>query len=77
MTTLAPSIRRKVLWDGADPLVNYMGEASFGSATSDPVWRITRLTFSGLDNSDLTLECADGNDEFDNVWDDRLVLTYL
>ena len=76
MTKLASPIRRKVLWDGSSTTVNYLGEACFGAATSSAIWRITRLTYSGTDNADITLEYADGNDEFDNIWDNRATLNY-
>lgn len=76
MTKLVSPIRRKVLWDGSSATVNYLGEANFGAATSAACWRILRLTFSGTDNTDIAIEYADGNDEFDNVWDNRAILTY-
>jgi hypothetical protein len=76
MTTLASPIRRKVLWDGSDPIVNYFGEANFGASPSEACWRIARLMFSGENNASLALEYADGNDNFDNVWEDRTSLTY-
>ena len=76
MTKLAVPIRRKVLWDGSSTTVNYLGESSFGAVTSEACWRITRLTFSGTNNADIAVEYADANDNFDNVWDNRAILTY-
>ena len=52
----------------------YRGEADPGSIESDPVWRIRKITIS-LDG-DVSEEWADGNANFDNVWADRLALTY-
>lgn len=49
----------------------YIGNAEAGSATSSAVWQIKRLT-----NADNTILFADGTTSFDNVWDDRLSLTY-
>lgn len=50
---------------------NYYGFAAFGTETSSPLWRILRETIS---NS--SIDAADGNDLFDNVWDDRASLSY-
>lgn len=62
-----------VLMADASTTVSYVGEAAAGSSTSASVWRIKRLdTTSGLE-----LKFADGNTFFDNVWDDRTLLSYL
>ena len=73
MTKLATPIRRQVKFDGEDPSVSYIGETNFGTATSSPTWRIFRLVYS---SKSFTLQYADGDDEFNNVWDDRLTLSY-
>lgn len=52
----------------------YKGQASPGTADGAAFWRIRRLTL-GLDGDVLT-HWADGNANFDNVWDDRATLTY-
>lgn len=49
----------------------YIGEAAPGSATSAAVWRIQRIT-----NADSTIVWADGDGDFDNVWDNRASLSY-
>lgn len=49
----------------------YLGEAQPGTATSAAEWRIQRIT-----NSDSTITWADGDGDFDNVWDDRATLSY-
>lgn len=49
----------------------YIGEAAPGSATSAAVWRIQRIT-----NADSTIEWADGDGDFNNVWDNRASLSY-
>jgi hypothetical protein len=49
----------------------YIGHAVPGSVTSGGVWRIKRLT-----NSDATVLWADGDGNFNNVWDDRASLSY-
>jgi len=53
--------------------LSYFGYADLGTADTDPLWRIKRVTVS----SNITkVEYADGNRDFDNVWDDRGSLTY-
>jgi len=54
--------------------VIYKGEAIPGSLTSASVWRVRKLTLAG--DGDVTEIWADGNANFDNVWDDRASLTY-
>ena len=53
----------------------YKGEAYVGSSSANPVWRIRRLTISN--DGDVIEEWADGNDNFDNIWNDRTGLTYI
>ena len=55
--------------------VIYRGWANPGTATSTSSWRIRRTTFVGSDE-DVVHEWADGNDNFDNIWDDRASYTY-
>ena len=52
----------------------YRGEADPGTLETDSSWRIRKITIA-LDG-DVTEEWADGNANFDNVWADRLALTY-
>ena len=54
--------------------VTYVGKAAIGSATSASVWQIMKIDESG--DPELVITWADGNDNFDNVWDNRLSLTY-
>lgn len=61
-----------LLLDEASATVSYIGEAAPASSTSASVWRIRKLdTTSGV-----ALLYADGNTQFDNVWDNRASLTY-
>lgn len=54
--------------------VEYVGEARAGIATSAVGWRIKKMTYSG---SNVTqVDWADGNTNFDNIWDDRTDYTY-
>lgn len=56
-----------------DGSTTYVGKAAIGSATSSAVWQI----FKVVDTSgDLAVSWADGDDGFDNIWDNRASLTY-
>lgn len=57
--------------DSATP-VSYIGEAPVGSATSAAVWRIKKVD----ETSGTIVTWADGNSQFDNIWDNRASLTY-
>ena len=52
----------------------YIGLATIGSATSATAWQIQRLDQSSTDTPNI--KWADGNDSFDNIWDNRASLTY-
>lgn len=54
----------------------YTGEAVPGSATSSPVWRIKKINLNNGTDSDIEITFADGNASFDNIWDNRLTLSY-
>lgn len=50
----------------------YVGEATFAAPTSSALWRIRKIdTSTGVD-----VRWADGNANFDNVWDNRASLSY-
>lgn len=49
----------------------YIGNATPGVLTSAAAWRIKRLT-----NADNTILYADGNANFDNIYDNRAALVY-
>ena len=59
--------------DTTDGNTIYQGWAKRTSLTSEPVWRIKRTIISG---SDITTVWCDSNINFDNVWDNRLSLSY-
>lgn len=50
----------------------YVGEAEIGALDSAAAWRIKKLDTTG----GLTLLWADGDSNYDNVWDDRTTLNY-
>jgi len=75
VTTTTPNYLTKID-DTTTPNVIYIGNAVLtGSAvpTSSNVWQIKRLDLSSLA---LDKKWADGNANFDNVWDNRASLTY-
>jgi len=51
----------------------YVGYSLYDSDTSAEVWKIKKITESG--NITIILN-ADGNDYYDNVWDNRESLSY-
>jgi hypothetical protein len=53
--------------------VSYIGEADPGTSLASALWRIKRITDVGKDTS---IDWADGNGNFDNVWNNRLALAY-
>lgn len=54
-----------------DGTYTYIGLAAPGALTSAAVWRIIRMT-----NADDRMIYADGNSNYDNMWDDHLILSY-
>ena len=50
----------------------YIGKAEIGSATSAASWQVFRID----ESSNFELEWADGNDSFDNIWDNHASLSY-
>lgn len=62
--------------DKASTTVTYLGWAEPGTATSAAEWRVKRITESSEGSGDYAMEFADGDSDFDNVWDDRASLSY-
>ena len=68
------SINDKLLQvDSVAPNTTYLGYADPGSLTSASVWAIKKIVETG---NDVSITWADGDNSFDNVWDDRLILSY-
>ena len=67
------TVDEKAIIDEPDANTTYIGTAKIGAVTSEAIWQIIKVTVSG--NTE-TITYADGNDDFDNVWDDRATLTY-
>lgn len=54
--------------------VTYVGIADCGTATSAARWKIFKVDETTTDTAIVTY--ADGNEAFDNIWDNRASLTY-
>jgi len=68
------SINDKLLQvDSVAPNTTYLGYADAGSLTSAVVWAIKRIIETG---NDVSITWADGDNSFDNIWDNRLILSY-
>lgn len=63
---------------GGSPNVLYKGEALAGTLTSAALWRIQQIiiTTDIGGNDDIAILWADGDTEFNNIWDNRLSLSY-
>ncbi|TFH43220.1 MAG: hypothetical protein E4H01_12370 [Lysobacterales bacterium] len=62
-------------FDEISATLAYLGHAQIATATSAASWRIQKFVF-GNGTGDVTVTWADGNADFDNVWDDRAALSY-
>lgn len=51
----------------------YVGYAIAGTATSAATWAIKRIIETG---NDASITWADGDKDYNNIWDNRLSLTY-
>lgn len=58
--------------DTSTASVTYIGKAPIGSGAASAVWQIQKLD----ETSGLIKTWADSNANFDNIWSDRLGLTY-
>lgn len=61
-----------ILDDPTSSTISYVGAAMPGSNQADPVWRISRLD----ETVGAEIKWADGNTNFDNIWNNRNLLNY-
>lgn len=54
----------------------YLGLAAPGTATSDTLWQIRKLTFDG-NNNVTAIQYADGTPSFTKEWDERTTGGYV
>ena len=59
--------------DEASSTITYAGYAAVGTATSAASWRIKRISISGTVTS---ITFADGDANYNNIWDNRAALSY-
>lgn len=59
--------------NSGDSTITYVGKAAAGSSLASAVWQIKRITDT---SGNLSIQFADGNDDFDNVWNNRESLSY-
>jgi hypothetical protein len=62
----------RIATDTGDSNITYIGKAQIGEATSAESWQIQKI-----DETDGTvITWADGDDSFNNIWDNRESLSY-
>lgn len=70
--TQRPELRTE--YEVASATVSYYGKAVVGTAKGSALWQIQRHTSTAEGN--LSIEWADGEAEYDNIWDNRASLSY-
>ena len=58
--------------DAGDSNIQYIGNADIGSLTNKPVWQIMKVDKT----TGTIITWADGNDNFDNIYNDRESINY-
>lgn len=61
-------------YDGSNNPI-YIGYAIPGSIVSSATWRIKKMTYD-IVNNPTNIQWADGNTNFDNIWDNRATYSY-
>lgn len=60
--------------DESEPKIIYKGYATANARPSDELWAIQKI--SRIDN-EIIYEWADGDENYDNVWDNRYTISYF
>ena len=63
-----------VLIDESDAVTTYIGQAKLGTSTSEAQWQIQKMVVEGNVTS---IKWAEGDDAFNQIWNNRTSLTYL
>jgi hypothetical protein len=71
-TQAQPAVRH-LLFDDAGSSTFYIGRAVPGTATSAASWEIRKLLTLG---NNVEILWADGDGNYDNIWDNRASLSY-
>ena len=69
----ASSVTYTTRIDDASATTTYIGKATVGASEASASWQIQRIVESGSVSS---FTYADGNENFDNVWNNRASLSY-
>lgn len=72
-TTVTTATVKTTITDQATADILYVGVADIGSSNASAVWQIKKVETVG---NVTTTTYADGNSNFDNVWNNRATLTY-
>lgn len=70
---ITKSLAIRYVVDSAVSTTFYLGKAAPGTLTSAANWQIMKISTA----SGTITTWADGNSDFDNIWDNRQSLTYL
>ena len=62
-------------YDAVSSVLAYLGIAAPGTAESAALWQIRKLVFTAGGN--ITITWADGDVDYNNIWNDRAGLTYV
>lgn len=62
-----------VYLDEFDSNTTYVGLANLGANTNGSIWLIKKISILG---SITSITYADGNAEYDNIWDNRYTYSY-
>ena len=62
----------QLIVDSVYPDISYAGKALAGSATSSAVWQIKKIN----ESSGVVITWADGNTDYDNIFNNRESLSY-
>ena len=66
-------VPQKIYIDEVSDTETYIGWTKSGLTTSEAYWRIAKVSTTGTVTS---IEYADGDDLFNNIWDNRVSLSY-
>lgn len=74
VSTLMSTATQQVLCDEASATIAYIGKAAAGVSTATAGWQIRRVHPT---DPNAPVLWADGDQLYNNVWDNRASLTYL
>lgn len=72
--TLTEGTYAIVVDSSSSSIYTYVGKAAIGSSFSAPSWQIRQIEDT---SNNLIVRWADGNANFDNLWVDRVSISYL